>query len=81
MGGDYAELPDNYELANPTGNIPHINTYLLQGTADEIVPLVQAQLEGTRHILLDDAGHMDWIHPGTEAFSLLLSIIQDLGGH
>ena len=81
MGGDYAELPDSYELANPTGKIPHINTYLLQGTADEIVPLVQAQLEGTRRILLDDAGHMDWIHPGTKAFGLLLSIIQDLGGH
>lgn len=78
MGGDYSELPDSYVRANPSAKTPHSNTYLLQGTADEIVPLAQSQLKGSTRILLDDAGHMDWIHPGTEAFRLLLSTLQNL---
>jgi len=76
MGGVYESDPLPYEAANPNGKPVHAKTLLLQGGADTIVPLEQSTLPGATPIVLKDAGHFDWIHPGSEAFALLLSTLQ-----
>jgi acetyl esterase/lipase len=78
MGGSYAGLTDAYEAANPAQMLPHYNTVLLHGSADQIVPLQQAFVFGADTLIVQKAGHFDWVHPGTEAFSTLLAVLQDL---
>ena len=78
MGGDYESEPLAYEAANPAGKPVHAKTILLQGGADNIVPLEQSTLPGATPVILKDAGHFDWIHPESEAFALLLSTLQKL---
>ena len=45
---------------------------LLQGDADRIVPTIQSKLHEVKVELLAEAGHFDWIHPGSPAFKQLL---------
>jgi predicted alpha/beta hydrolase family esterase len=42
------------------------------------VPLQQAFVFGADTLIVQKAGHFDWVHPGTEAFSTLLAVLQDL---
>ena len=77
MQGMPADKPVEYELANPAKQPLHINSILLQGDTDNIVPPIElSQLKRTV-IMLDGVGHFDWIHPGSMAFSTL---IQNLNG-
>ena len=78
MGGVYEDNQAAYEAANPVGKTLGRNTILLQGDADVIVPLEQSQLAGATVVVFEGAGHFDWIHPGTAAFQLLLSTLDDL---
>jgi len=78
MGGDYAGQTDAYEAANPAQMLPHYNTVLLHGSADQIVPLQQAFVFGADTLIVQKAGHFDWVHPGTEAFAALFAVLQDV---
>lgn len=75
MGGDFANLPEEYHAANPAEKKPHANTFLLQGSADAIVSPSQANIPGALAINLNGAGHFDWVHPGSPAFQTLLSTL------
>lgn len=78
MGGVYAANPTVYEAANPVGKPLNDKTILLQGDIDAIVPFAQSQLAGTTAVVFEGAGHFDWIHPGTGAYQLLLSTLENL---
>jgi acetyl esterase/lipase len=78
MGGDAESRSEAYEAANPAQMLPHYNTVLLHGSADRIVPLQQAFVFGADTLIVQKAGHFDWVHPGTEAFGTLLTVLQEL---
>jgi acetyl esterase/lipase len=78
MGGVYEENQAAYDAANPVGKALSKNTILLQGDSDVIVPIEQSQLADTTSVVFEGAGHFDWIHPGTAAFQLLLSTLDEL---
>lgn len=77
MGGDLTERAQQYFDANPINHGLHENTVLLQGDADEIVPLSQATLAGARTIISTGASHFDWAHPDTVAYSRLLELLDE----
>lgn len=78
MSGVYEENQAAYEAANPVGKAINNKTILLQGDIDAIVPLEQSQLPGATAVIFEGAGHFDWVHPGTAAYQLLLSTLDDL---
>ena len=78
FGGDYESRPDAYREGNPAGRPLHANSVLLHGDAEVIVPPEQARLQGASTKTLEGAGHFDWIHPGTRAFQLLLSTLEEV---
>lgn len=78
MGGVYEAIPAIYQAANPASRSVHNKTLLLQGDIDTIVPFEQSELPGATPLLLEGAGHFDWVHPGTGAYQLLLSTLEDL---
>jgi len=80
MGGNYEANPAAYHAANPVDISLHERTILLHGDVDSIVPLEQARVSDTTAIIEEGAGHFDWIHPGTQAYQLLLSTLEDLFG-
>ncbi len=78
MGGSYADQSEAYKAANAAQILPHLNTVLLHGSADQIVPLRQAFVFGADTLIVQKAGHFDWVHPGTEAFRALLGVLRDM---
>lgn len=78
MGGPYESNPNAYQAANPVGKPVHERTILLQGDADSIVPPGQSTLPGISTEMLEGAGHFDWVHPGSRAYKVLLTTLQDL---
>ena len=78
MDGAYEARPADYHAANPAEGVLHKRTILLQGNADRIVPPEQAELNGAKAVNIETAGHFDWIHPGTEAFQVLLSTLEEV---
>lgn len=78
MGGTEDELADAYRAADPQQKGQYKDTLLLQGDADVIVPVSQAQLSGAKTDIIEKAGHFDWIHPQTPAFSHLLAVLNSL---
>lgn len=81
MNGSLNDKPLAYYFANPknfrfqyhSGN----KVTLLHGGMDSIVPLQQAQHQDIKQRVLDEAGHFDWIHPGSQAFKLILDNLED----
>ena len=75
MGG----LPKTRSTAYQTANLIYRklpnNVTLMQGEADRIVPVLQSQLYNTPRVLIENAGHFDWIHPGSPAFKVLLKTL------
>lgn len=80
MAGMPDEQPQAYYLANPknfTAMGEKLGYFqLLQGNADTIVPESQAHHKNAETIKLNDVGHFDWIHPGSDAFKQLLSQLE-----
>lgn len=72
MGGMPEEVAEAYQQASLHANLLPNTTILLQGDADKIVPMSQSELNQVKVKLLKEAGHFDWIHPGTTAFDTLL---------
>jgi acetyl esterase/lipase len=77
MGGAYKDLPEAYAAANPASASAHSNSILLQGDTDAIVPLQQSRLAGARAVVVEGAGHFDWLYPGTRAHETLLLTLED----
>lgn len=78
MGGTPTEKPADYLAANPAAHSRYANTILLHGSADAIVPIEQAQLAQATRVIEAEAGHFDWVHPGTPAFGTLLLTLQQV---
>lgn len=75
MAGTPEQKPAAYADANPVTHGVHPNSVMLWGDADAIVAPDQAELDGASAILSPGAGHFDWVHPGTPAFSRLLELL------
>jgi acetyl esterase/lipase len=71
MQGMPKDKPAEYLLANPSKQPLHVNTVILQGNKDNIVPAFNLDKLERKVIMLDGIGHFDWIHPGSEAFRTL----------
>ena len=76
MGSTPAENPSAYQAA--TVAQPAIATVLLHGDADVIVPLKQAEVPGIPKRIVPGAGHFDWVHTDTAAFTTLLTTLQEM---
>lgn len=78
MGSTIAQDSALYQTANPASLNLHSNTLLLHGTGDSIVSVSQSVLQNANTLDIEDAGHFDWVHPGTEAFQILLDNLEKL---
>ncbi len=78
MGGSYQDIPDTYGQANPVGRTLPQNLYLLYGELDNIVPLSHIEGSGLNFSSIESAGHFDWLHPETNAFSYLINLLNTL---
>ncbi|WP_133470659.1 alpha/beta hydrolase family protein [Paraglaciecola marina] len=78
MGGMPKDKPQQYKLANPSKQPLHLNSFLLQGTQDNIVPAFNLEKLNRKVVMLDGVGHFDWIHPGSEAFKTLTFYLNEL---
>lgn len=72
MQGMPSDKPDAYTQANPSEQALHLNSVILQGGKDSIVPAYNLKALNRPVVMLEDAGHFDWIHPGSHAFKTLL---------
>jgi acetyl esterase/lipase len=71
MQGMPIDKPTEYHMANPSQQPLHVNTVILQGDKDNIVPAFGLEKLHRKVMMLDGVGHFDWIHPSSEAFSTL----------
>ncbi|MCY7296098.1 alpha/beta hydrolase [Alteromonas sp. a30] len=78
MGGRAASKADAYTKADPAQKQPMTNTVLLHGNQDAIVNVQHASLKGAKARLNETAGHFDWVHPGSQAFTMILSTLESL---
>ena len=78
MGGIVSDMPQTFALANPAKQPLHAQTYLLQGGQDKIVPNGDLAELAQRTIKVDEAGHFDWIHPGSKAFKTLIQQLKSI---
>ncbi len=73
MGGSPQSNPQPYTQATPNFNLIGAQAMLFQGTNDRVVPSSQGNNSGLTTITNPQAGHFDWIHPGTAAFDQVLA--------
>jgi acetyl esterase/lipase len=78
MDGMPSEKPNEYYLANPVKQPLHQDTVLLQGTKDNIVAAFELDKLDRKIIMLEGVGHFDWIHPGSNAFEILVQQLDEL---
>lgn len=78
MNGTPSERPSDYQSANPANVKLHPKTQLLQGTADNIVPVEQTRISGATVRLVEGAGHFDWLHYQSEAFHLFHRTLKEI---
>lgn len=90
MGGTAAEQVEAYKVANPleykklidkssTSKSPLQSATMMIGKRDVIVPLSMAQHPDADFTVIDQAGHFDWIHPGSDAFKQLVAKLTAVG--
>ena len=72
------EQPPPMSAADPALQPQHPATWLLHGTADQIVGVDQTLLEAAEVRLVENAGHFDWLHPKTEAFAVFTQLLMEL---
>ena len=75
MGGSPDDRLAAFGEVQPANYGVDPNTILLYGAFDEIVPSSQAILPEARSLRHESAGHFDWIHPGTDAFRMILAVL------
>lgn len=81
MGGPEESNPQAYIDANPVAQETMPSGVLLHGTDDNIVPLAQSKTANMPFLTVQGAGHFDWLHPGSEAFSLLLTALEQVNSN
>jgi acetyl esterase/lipase len=72
MGGTVAQKGSEYKQATP---VSFQYTTLIHGSADKIVPVQQSMRKSKRKLLINDAGHFDFLHPDSAAYAALISVI------
>lgn len=83
MGGTPAQQEQAYKVANPleykrligassTATTSLKSALMMVGNHDAIVPQNMAQHPSAEFLVIDQAGHFDWIHPGSDAFKQLV---------
>lgn len=77
IGASPEKAPELYQQASPSPDKIHPKTLLLQGSADQIVPTTQATDSGMPYRMVEKAGHFDWIHPQSAAYSQLILTLQE----
>lgn len=81
MNGTPIEKAQDYKHANPLSykfeNIA--SAAVFAGGQDKLVPVAMTKHPQIKQILANDAGHFDWIHPGTSAFQDLIEHLKDIG--
>ncbi|MDC0603618.1 alpha/beta hydrolase, partial [Aliiglaciecola sp.] len=65
MGGSPQNNQQSYSQATPNLSIIGAHAMLFQGANDNVVPSSQGSNSGLTTITNPQAGHFDWIHPGT----------------
>ena len=75
VGGTIEQYPSIYEAIDPARRVIHPQTYLFVSELDDVVPVSQGSLEGAETIFIEGAGHSDYGHPGTLAFSRLKQLL------
>lgn len=78
MGATVQQAPELYQQASPSQGKAHPKTVLLQGAADQIVPVTQATDSALPYRIFDHLGHFDWIHPQSAAYPHLIFTLQEL---
>jgi len=78
IGASPEQAPELYQQASPDQHKAHPKTLLLQGSADQIVPVTQATDSGMPYRMVEKAGHFDWIHPQSAAYPQLILTLQEL---
>ncbi|MDV6315631.1 alpha/beta hydrolase [Idiomarina sp. HP20-50] len=63
---------NDYEKASAKPQRLHDNTWLMQGTADAIVPMSQTRGLNVHRQTIDGAGHFDLIHPHSLAWKAII---------
>ena len=76
MAGMPNQQSNAYQSANLIYRTLPQSVTLMQGDADQMVPLLQSQLADVKTQIIPGAGHFDWIHPGTPAFEKLLRLLE-----
>lgn len=62
----------DYQIASPKAQKLHVNTWLIQGTEDKIVPMSQTADLDVKLEQLKGAGHFDLIHPNSTAWEAII---------
>ena len=75
MGGTPDDIPALYTAATPTAPHQQQHYTVLMGNQDHIVPANPDYLP-VGYQAWSNAGHFDWIHPGTPAWQEFLSQLQ-----
>jgi pimeloyl-ACP methyl ester carboxylesterase len=72
------DKPSDYHMANPSKQPLHVNTIILHGDKDIVVPAFELDKLKRKVIMLDGVGHFDWIHSGSMAFRTLTQQLNGL---
>lgn len=75
MDGLPADKPKAYDEANPANKTFAKPVILLHGSKDDIVPLSHSRLAQAKSVVIDGAGHFDFLHSESASFSILLEHI------
>ena len=78
MQGMPKDKPTQYKSANPSKQPLHVNSVLLQGDQDYIVPAFEIDKLKRPVVMLEGVGHFDWVHPGSAAFNTLIQHLHSL---
>ncbi len=79
MGGEPAELPEEYAIANP---VVGERTTLIHGDADDVVPVDQSTryADAAEVIIIDGEAHMDVIDPTSRSWAATVDVLSGLLG-
>ena len=76
MGGTPEQLPHQYREANPINFSYDTQVTILGGEKDTLVPLTTPPLPTGKFSVIEGAGHFDWVHPDSVAFSYFVDSLK-----
>ena len=78
MQGLPNDKPKVYTQANPSEQVLHPHSIILQGKQDNIVPAFNLKQLNRQVVMLKGVGHFDWIHSGSNAFNVLIQNLNEM---